>query len=212
MSPAPSPCWSRPRRWRKTSGSHEAIGYALAVHGRRFGEAESDEAESYLRRALEIFDEIGAAGRYGWTLSNLASVYWQRGEIPLAEKTFREAVRRLRGTHEQGYLAEAERGLAEVLVEQGKVDEADRLITEAERRVGRGDVWTRASLLHARGLVLAAQDRTDDAEASFCRGARDHRADDVRDLDPRGPQVAGRAARKQGSRGSRRARLTFART
>ena len=151
----------------ETSGSHEAMGYALAVHGRRFGEAESDEAERYLRRALEIFDEIGAAGRHGWTLSNLASVYRQRGEIPLAEKTFREAVRRLRGTHEQGYLAEAERGLAEVLVVQGKVDEADRLITEAERRVGRGDVWTRASLLHARGLVLAAQDRVDDAEASF---------------------------------------------
>ena len=151
----------------ETSGSHEAMGYALAVHGRRFGEAESDEAERYLRRALEIFDEIGAAGRHGWTLSNLASVYRQRGEIPLAEKTFREAVRRLRGTHEQGYLAEAERGLAEVLVVQGKVDEADRLITEAERRVGRGDVWTRASLLHARGLVLVAQDRVDDAEASF---------------------------------------------
>ena len=151
----------------ETSGSHEAMGYALAVHGRRFGEAESDDAERYLRRALEIFDEIGAAGRHGWTLSNLASVYRQRGEIPLAEKTFREAVRRLRGTHEQGYLAEAERGLAEVLVVQGKVDEADRLITEAERRVGRGDVWTRASLLHARGLVLVAQDRVDDAEASF---------------------------------------------
>ncbi|HST15994.1 MAG TPA: AAA family ATPase [Gaiellaceae bacterium] len=151
----------------ETSGSHEAMGYALAVHGRRFGEAESDEAERYLRQALEIFDEIGAAGRYGWTLSNLASVYRQRGEIPLAEKTFRAAVRRLRGTHEQGYLAEAERGLAEVFVVQGKVDEADRLITEAEHRVGRGDVWTRASLLHARGLVLAAQDRTDEAETSF---------------------------------------------
>jgi len=47
------------------------------------------------------------------------------------------------------------------------VDEADRLVTEAERRVGRGDVWTSASLLHARGLVLAAQDRSDDAESAF---------------------------------------------
>ena len=34
---------------------------------------------------------------------------------------------RLRGTHEQGFLVEAERGLAEVLVEQGKIDEAERL-------------------------------------------------------------------------------------
>jgi class 3 adenylate cyclase/tetratricopeptide (TPR) repeat protein len=151
----------------ESSGSREAMGYALAVHGRRFGESESDEAERYLRQALEIFEEIGAAGRHGWTLSNLASVYCRRGDLPLAEKTFREAVRRLRKTHEQGFLVEAERGLAEVLVEQGKIDEADRLVADAERRVGRDDVWTRASLLHARGLVLAAQGRTEEAESAF---------------------------------------------
>ena len=154
----------------ETSGSREAMGYALAVHGRRFGEAEFEEAEHYLRRALEMFDEIGAAGRYGWTLSNLASVYHHRGDVETAEKTYREAVRRLRATHEQGFLVEAERGLAEVLVELGKIGEADKLIDEAERRVGRGDVWTRASLLHARGLVLAAQGRAADAEAAFCAG------------------------------------------
>jgi predicted negative regulator of RcsB-dependent stress response len=54
-----------------------------------------------------------------------------------------------------------------VLVEQGKVDEADRLVADAERRVGRDDVWTRASLLHARGLVLAAQGRPESAESAF---------------------------------------------
>jgi tetratricopeptide (TPR) repeat protein len=151
----------------ESSGSREAMGWALAVHGRRFEESESDEAERYLRQALEIFDEIGAAGRYGWTLSNLGSVYQQRGELVLAEKTFREAVRRLRTTHEQGFLVEAERGLAEVFVALGKVDEADKLVTDAERRVGRDDVWTRASLLHARGLVLAAQGRTEEAESAF---------------------------------------------
>jgi tetratricopeptide (TPR) repeat protein len=151
----------------ETSGSREAMGYALAVHGRRLEETDLDEAERYHREALEIFEEIGAAGRYGWTLSNLASVYQERGDLPLAEKTFREAVRRLRRTHEQGFLVEAERGLAEVLVARGKVDEADRLVAEAESRVGRGDVWTRASLLHARGLVLAAQGRADEAETAF---------------------------------------------
>jgi class 3 adenylate cyclase/tetratricopeptide (TPR) repeat protein len=151
----------------ETSGSREAMAFALAVHGRRFGESESDEAERYLREALETFDEIGAAGRYGWTLSNLAGVYRQRGDLAVAEKTFREAVRRLRRTHEQGFLVEAERGLAEALVEQGKLDEADRLVAEAQRRVGRDDVWTRASMLHALGLVRAAQGRTDEAEAAF---------------------------------------------
>jgi class 3 adenylate cyclase/tetratricopeptide (TPR) repeat protein len=154
----------------ETSGSREAMGYALAVHGRRCEEGESDEAkeaERYHRQALEIFEEIGAAGRYGWTLSNLASIYRERGDLPLAEKTFREAMRTLRKTHEQGWLVEAERGLAEVLVELGKVDEADRVVADAEGRVGREDVWSRASLLHARGLVLAAQGRADEADKAF---------------------------------------------
>jgi len=151
----------------ESSGSREAMAWALAVHARRFDASEADEAERYLREALAICDEIGAAGRGGWTLSNLAWVYRGRGDLRQAEECFREAVRRLRGTHEQGFLVEAERGLAEVLVELGKVDEADRLVAEAQRRVGREDVWTRASLLHARGLVRAAQGRTDEARAAF---------------------------------------------
>jgi ATP/maltotriose-dependent transcriptional regulator MalT len=76
-------------------------------------------------------------------------------------------VRRLRTTHEQGFLAEAERQLAEVLVKQGKLAEAERLVNEAQRRVGRGDAWTRASLLHALGVVRTAQGRIDEAETAF---------------------------------------------
>ncbi len=151
----------------RSSGSRDALAFALAVHGRRFGEGQSGEAERYLLDALEIFRETGAAGRYGWTLSNLGSVYAQRGDVALAEKTYREAVSGLRTTHEQGYLAEAERQLAETLVRQGKIDEAERVVTTAQGRVGREDVWTRASLLHATGLVRAAQGRTDEALAAF---------------------------------------------
>ncbi len=149
------------------SGSREAKAFALAVHGRRYGETGSGEAERYLLEALGLFRETGAAGRYGWTLSNLGAVYEQRGDAARAEKTFRDAVGVLRTTHEQGYLVEAERGLAEVLVKQGKTDEADRVVKAAQGRVGREDVWTHASLLHAAGLVRAAQGRADEAEAAF---------------------------------------------
>ena len=149
------------------SGSREARAFALAVRGRRFGEGQSDQAEQCLVEALAIFRETGAAGRYGWTLANLGAVYEQRGDIALAEKTFRDAVTGLRTTHEQGYLAEAERRLSEVLVRQGKIDEADRVVMAAQRRVGREDVWTHASLLHAAGLVRAAQGRTDEAANAF---------------------------------------------
>jgi tetratricopeptide (TPR) repeat protein len=151
----------------ETSGSREAQAFALAVRGRRYGEGQYGEAEKCLLEALEMFRETGAAGRYGWTLANLGAVYEQRGDIALAEKTYRDAVAGLRTTHEQGYLAEAERRLAEVLVFQGKIDEADHVVAAAQRRVGREDVWTHASLLHAAGLVRAAQGRTEEAAAAI---------------------------------------------
>ena len=150
-----------------SSGSRDAMGFALAVRGRHCGSGESDQAERLLLEALEIFRETGAAGRYGWTLSNLGAVYEQRDELGAAEKAFQEAVSGLRRTHEQGYLVEAERLLAGVLVRQGKIGEAERIVTAAERRVGRDDVWTRASMLHVSGLVRAAQGRRDEACEAF---------------------------------------------
>jgi predicted negative regulator of RcsB-dependent stress response len=91
----------------------------------------------------------------------------ERGELSSAERAFQEAVGGLRRTHEQGYLVEAERQLAEVLLRQGKINEAERIVTAAQRRVGRDDVWTRASMLHASGLVRAAQGRRDEACEEF---------------------------------------------
>ncbi len=79
-------------------------------------------------------------------------------------------------------------------MKQGKLSEAERLVGEAQRRVGRGDVWTRASILHALGVVRAAQGRTDEAEGRVHRGARGHRADDVRDPRAGRPRVARFAA------------------
>ena len=149
------------------SGSREAAAFALAVRARRAAEVDPESAEADLRASLEMFGETGAAGRYGWALANLGQVYNRRGDTALAERTLRDAVRRLRTTHEQGFLAEAERQLAEVLVKQGKLAEAERLVNEAQRRVGREDAWTRASLLHALGVVRAAQGRTDEAEKAF---------------------------------------------
>jgi len=150
------------------SGSREAAAFVLAVRGRRCVEGGNlDDAEAELKESLTIFEETGAAGRYGWSLSNLGDVYRRRGELAKAEKTLREAVRRLRRTHEQGYLVEAERELAETLVTQGKIEEAERLVNEARRRVGRGDVWTKASILHALGMVRAAQGLADEAAAAF---------------------------------------------
>jgi len=148
------------------SGSREAIGWAKAVAGScAAAHGDFERAESQLREGLAAFEEIGAAGRAGWTLSRLGGLEMDRGNFPRAEEILREAVRRLGATQERGYLVEAERQLAESLVHMGKLDEAERLANQARAAVGREDVWSVASTLHAQGLVRAAQGRTAEAES-----------------------------------------------
>ena len=123
-----------------------------------------EQAEAGLREGLAMFEETGAAGRAGWAKAMLASLELRHGNTARAEDLARDAVRRLRATKEHGFLVEAERTLAEVLVAQGRVTEAERVAEHARKTVGRDDVWSSASTLHALGLVRAAQGRQDEAE------------------------------------------------
>jgi tetratricopeptide (TPR) repeat protein len=148
------------------SGSREAFAFARAATGGCAKEADDiDGAERAYREALAAYEEIGAAGRVGWMQTMLATVELQRGDVGAAEKLLREAVSRLHAAQDTGFLVEAERQLAETLVHAGKIDEAARVAEHARRTVGREDVWSRASTLHALGIVRAAQRRTDEAEA-----------------------------------------------
>jgi ATP/maltotriose-dependent transcriptional regulator MalT len=122
-----------------------------------------DGAETALREGLAAFEEVGAAGRAGWALTSIGSLALKRGDVGKAEEILRDAVRRLGTTQEQGYLVEAQRVLAEALVQAGKVPEAERIAEHARRTVGQDDVWSRASTLHALGLVKAAQGCREDA-------------------------------------------------
>jgi class 3 adenylate cyclase/tetratricopeptide (TPR) repeat protein len=147
------------------SGSREAFGFASTMTGRCLViERKLDEAETAFREGLAAFDEIGAAGRAGWTATMLGALEGKRGNLERAEDVLRDAVRRLRATQERGFLVEAERELAETLVRAGKVTEAEQIAEHAHRTVGRKDVWSHASTLHALGLVRAAQGRPDEAE------------------------------------------------
>ena len=118
-----------------------------------------------LREGIAAFEETGAAGRAGWAMSMLGTLELRRGNVERAEETLRDAVRRLRATQEHGFLVEAERRLAEVLVQAGKLAEAERIAEHALKTVGLEDVWSRASTLHALGLVRMAQGRPAEAEA-----------------------------------------------
>jgi tetratricopeptide (TPR) repeat protein len=148
------------------SGSREAYAFARSAAGGCADAADDlDGAQSAYRDALAAFEEIGAAGRVGWMQTMLGTLELRRGNVRAAEKLQREAVSRLRAAQDAAFLVEAERQLAETLVRAGKIDEAERIAEHARRIVGREDVWSRASTLHALGTVRAAQGRTEEAEA-----------------------------------------------
>ena len=147
------------------SGSREALGWARAAVGRcAVADGNYVEAEAGLREGLAMFEETGAEGRAGWAKAMLASLELRHGNTARAEDLARDAIRRLRATKEHAFLVEAERTLAEVLVAQGRVTEAERVAEHARKTVGAQDTWSRASTLHALGLVRAAQGRQQEAE------------------------------------------------
>ena len=65
---------------------------------------------------------------------------------------------------DRGYLCESQRVLAEALVHQGKLDEAERYALEAVETVGLQDALSIATTRMSLGLVRAAQGRDEEAE------------------------------------------------
>jgi tetratricopeptide (TPR) repeat protein len=64
-------------------------------------------------------------------------------------------------------LCESQRGLAELLLKRGRIEEAERFALEARDTVGPMDVTSRATTAGALAMVRAAQGRYDEADELF---------------------------------------------
>ena len=147
------------------SGSPTTRGWALRASGHQAElEGRLAEAETLLEQAREVFAESGAALTLGRTVNRLASVAWKMNDLPRAEALLRDAIRTLRPLGDRGTIVESERMLAQVLLQQGRVDEAERVALEARETVGAADVSSGSTTLLALGLVRAAQGRDEEAE------------------------------------------------
>ena len=147
------------------SGNITALGWALVSQARIDAlRGRLDEAAAGLDRAEEHFSQSGNA----WALARVSNHYgWverRRGDLTAAERRFRDAIRILQPLEDRGTLCESQRGLAQVLVARGKVDEAERYALEARETVGPHDTISRATTRMALGIVRAAQGRDEEAE------------------------------------------------
>jgi class 3 adenylate cyclase/tetratricopeptide (TPR) repeat protein len=147
------------------SGSAEARGRALRFAGQlHLYKGELEDADAALESARGYLAEAGAAWALGRTLNFAAWTARRKGELPRAERLFRESIRILTPLEDRATLCESQRGLAVLLLEAGRIDEAERFAEAARETVGPHDVTSMSSTTGALGLVRAAQGRDDEAE------------------------------------------------
>jgi class 3 adenylate cyclase/tetratricopeptide (TPR) repeat protein len=147
------------------SGSIVARAHALAESGHiKLHQGDLDGAEQCLEQARALFAEAGATLPLGRALMRLSEVASRRGDPRRAEKLLRESIRGLKTIEDRGTLCESQRALADVLMEQGRLEDAERVALEAIETVGPHDVSSQASTRVSLAAIRVAQRRDDEAE------------------------------------------------
>jgi class 3 adenylate cyclase/tetratricopeptide (TPR) repeat protein len=160
------PLIARAQALAEESGSLSAKAHAFHQSGELHAWRDRDEeALSEYAKARELFAEVGAATYLAKTMLRIAVLVRKRGDLDEAEKLAREAIRILKPLEDRGTLCEVQRFLAEVLLEQGKVEEAEVYALRAVETVGPQDVSSQASTKKSLALIRAHQGRDEEAEA-----------------------------------------------
>src|SRR5580765_1122888 len=130
-------------------------------------QGELEQAEEAFLEAERLFSEAGAVWAVARALNMGGWVAWERGDLTKSEKRFRESIRLLKPIGDRATLCESQRGLAELLLVRGRIEEAERFALDARETVGPLDVTSLATTAGSLAQVRAAQGRDAEAEALF---------------------------------------------
>jgi class 3 adenylate cyclase/tetratricopeptide (TPR) repeat protein len=156
------------RRLAEESGTINSRGRVLLAWARIYIlRRHLEQAEEAAEEAVRLFSEAGAVWLVARSLNMGAWAHWLNGDLAKGEKRFRESIRLLKPLGDRAILCESQRGLAELLLHRGRVEEAERLALEARENVGPLDVTSRATTAGSLAMVRAAQGRNDEAEELF---------------------------------------------
>jgi class 3 adenylate cyclase/tetratricopeptide (TPR) repeat protein len=126
-----------------------------------------EQASGWFTKALELWREVASVSEIAWSSRQLGLVAWKTGNPEKAEKLLHESIRLLAPMQERGTLCESQRLLAQLLLEQGKIDEAEKYALAARETVSAEDIVSRATTRVALAQVRAAQGRYEEAETLF---------------------------------------------
>jgi class 3 adenylate cyclase/tetratricopeptide (TPR) repeat protein len=179
-----APLLERALELAEESGSLFSRASALTVKGNLelLNECPAD-AEADFTAARELYIELGNTTREAWTTMMVGRAAFAQGHAERAEELLSDAVRMLKGLGDRGSLCEAQRALAMVLAEQGRLDEAERLALEARETAGPQDRVSVSSTKLGLGVVRAAQGRDDEAETLMVEAVEGFALYDLRALE-----------------------------
>jgi class 3 adenylate cyclase/tetratricopeptide (TPR) repeat protein len=150
------------------SGSLKALAHAFTESGELDAfRGRHEEAMAEYGRARDLFAEVGEATSLAKSIMRIGRMVGRRGDIAEAERLFRESIRILQPTEDRGTLCEVQRSLAEILLEQGKIDAAEVYALKAVETTGPQDVSSQSTTRKTLAMVRAAQGRDDEAESLF---------------------------------------------
>jgi tetratricopeptide (TPR) repeat protein len=137
---------------------------------------DTDQAVELYERSIRLFAEAGAVLDHARSLNYLAELFINQQDDAKGAQLVREAIRMLTPLGDRGYLCESQRVLAEALVHQGKLEEAERYALAAVQTVGPQDASSIPGTKTTLGVVWAAQGRHHEAEV-LLREAVDRASD-----------------------------------
>jgi tetratricopeptide (TPR) repeat protein len=136
------------------------LGRFAAMHGRL------DEAREHMERGVGILDDLGLSAMAASTRGQgMAFVERLAGDTEAAERVLREHNERLEAMGEQSFQSTTAANLADLLVDKGEFEEAQRYTDISERSAAPRDVAAQAQLRSVRARLLARRGEFEAAES-----------------------------------------------
>jgi tetratricopeptide (TPR) repeat protein len=132
----------------------------------------TEDARRYLNESFGILLDLGRDVEAAYAISSLAQVQLRSGEFEEAERLARRALVFIGSRVDHRVeLGNAQLVLGRSLLEQGRLDEADDVFSQAEHALERAAIGERAAVWIAQGEASTARGDTEGAAALYRRAA-----------------------------------------
>ena len=135
-----------------------ALAWVRAMQG------QFDEARQLVQRSRAILEDLGLRLRSTFVSETAGEIEMLAGDAVAAEREFRSGLEAATEMGEQGFQATMAAALAHALIEQGRADEAEEMVSASELAGAEDDVTTQVLGRSARARIQAGRGRYSEAE------------------------------------------------